>query len=121
MTSTLAGVRAGAFAMLAALLVTGAPVCSAEMIGAEQVAPAQGQAQVDRAKVQEFLDRANVREKLQAMGVTGLAARDRVGAMSEEEVHALAQRIDSLPAGGALSQSDWILILLVSILVILVL
>jgi hypothetical protein len=33
-------------------------------------------------------------------------------------VHALAQRMDAMPAGGSLSQNDIILILLVAILVL---
>ena len=56
-------------------------------------------------------------QRLQALGVEGVVAKDRVAAMSEEEVHALAQRIDSMPAGGALSTTDMMLILLVAILV----
>ena len=35
-----------------------------------------------------------------------------------DEVHALAQRMDAMPAGGSLSQNDIILILLVAILVL---
>lgn len=97
-----------------------APLAHAGMIGADQAMaePAQAQADPDRAKVQQFLDRANVKERLQALGVDALNARDRVNAMTDAEVHALAQRIDAMPAGGALSQNDWILILLVAILLI---
>jgi hypothetical protein len=36
-------------------------------------------------------------------------------------VHALAQRIDAMPAGGNLSQNDWILILLLVILLVVIL
>ena len=39
-----------------------------------------------------------------------------MAALSDAEVHALAQRIDSLPAGGALSNQDLILIVLIAIL-----
>lgn len=97
-----------------------APLARAEMIGADQAMeqPAPGQAETDRAKIQQFMDRANVKEKLQAMGVDVLHARDRVNTMSDVEVHALAQRIDALPAGGALTQYQWILVLLVIILLV---
>ena len=81
-------------------------------------APAASQADLDRAKVQQFLDRATVTEKLKAMGVDALNARSRVDSLTDEEVHALAQRIDAMPAGGALSQNDLILILLVALIVI---
>lgn len=72
----------------------------------------QSQAEQDRVKVQE---------KLEAMGVETLLAKDRVAALSEQEAHALAERIDSLPAGGTLSQMDMVLILLIAILVAIVL
>ncbi|MFL6692683.1 MAG: PA2779 family protein [Ramlibacter sp.] len=121
MTSTLAGFRAVVATMLFALLATATAVSRAELMDAERTTQPQSQSELERAKVRDFLDRANVRERLQAMGVDGLAARDRVAAMTEEEVHALAQRIDMLPAGGALSQTDWMLILLVAILVVLIL
>ena len=76
------------------------------------------QTEADRAKVREFFDRANVMERLTALGVTGLSAQSRVDALTPAEVHAMAQRIEGMPAGGALSQSDWILILLVAILLV---
>ena len=78
---------------------------------------AQSQAQADRAKVQSFVDRADVRERMQALGVQGVVAKDRVAALNEQEVHALAQRIDAMPAGGAFSTTEIIIILLVVILV----
>jgi hypothetical protein len=109
----------GLIAMLAAAMIAQGSMVHAEMIGPEAV-PVQSQAEQDRAKVQNFVDRATVKERLQTMGVSGIVAKDRVGAMTEEEVHALAQRIDAMPAGGALSNNDLILILLIAILVALV-
>lgn len=78
----------------------------------------QDQLDRDRAKVREFMDRSNVKERLQALGVGGLTAQARVDALTPEEVHAMAQRIDTMAAGGALSQQDWMLILLVAILLV---
>jgi hypothetical protein len=102
-----------------ALALQAAPV-QAEMIGAEKAmeSAAQEETDSDRTKVQRFLERANVKERLQAMGVDALNAHERVKAMTDAEVHALAQRIDTMPAGGALSQTDWILILLVVLLLL---
>jgi hypothetical protein len=71
----------------------------------------------DRAKVREFIERSNVKEKLQALGVSGFWAQSRVDSLSQEEVHALAQRIDGMPAGGTLSQMDLVIVLLIAILV----
>ncbi|MDN0075400.1 PA2779 family protein [Crenobacter sp. SG2303] len=89
---------------------------SAEMISTQDVATVQ-KIQADREKVRSFLDRAAVKEKLQAMGVQAAFAKNRVDVLSDSEVELLAQRIDSLPAGGSLSSTDIIIILLVAILV----
>lgn len=95
------------------------PLAQAEIVDTEALAAAApSQAELDRAKVQAFMDRANVKERMQAMGVSGLVARDRIASLNEAEVHALAERIDTMPAGGALSNTDLILILLVAILLV---
>ncbi|HXD40988.1 MAG TPA: PA2779 family protein [Ramlibacter sp.] len=110
----------GLIAIFATAMIAQTSIVRAEMISADRLAQ-PSQAEQDRAKVQSFVDRANVKERLQAMGVSGLVAKDRVAALTEEEVHALAQRIDAMPAGGALSNNDLIIILLIAILVALVL
>lgn len=99
----------------AAMLIL-APVARAEIVETQALATPT-EAEQDRAKVQSFVERATVKEKLEAMGVGGLLAKDRVAALSEQEVHALAERIDAMPAGGSLSQMDLVIILLVGILV----
>jgi hypothetical protein len=112
----------GLITILATAMIAQGSIVHAELIGPEAVSiPIQSQAEQDRAKVQNFVERANVKERLQAMGVSGLVAKDRVAALTEEEVHALAQRIDAMPAGGDLSNADLILILLIAILVAIVL
>ncbi|ANQ83618.1 PA2779 family protein [Azoarcus olearius] len=93
------------------------PALHAELVTTPQAA-AQASADADRAKVQQFLEQATVKERLQAMGVDGLAAADRVAALDQDEIHALAQRIDTMPAGGAITTTEWILIILVAILVV---
>lgn len=108
-------VRLVTLAVVTALALQ-APLARAEIVGTEALA-AQSQSEQDRAKVQAFVERATVKERLEAMGLSGLAAQDRVGALSQAEVHALAQRIDAMPAGGNLSNQDLIIILLVAILV----
>lgn len=106
--------------LLALLLSAQMPAARAGLIGADEAA-GTSQSEVERAKVQSFLERADVKQRLQALGVDALASGDRVAALSDAEVHALAQRIDTLPAGGALSNQDLILILLIAILVALLL
>ena len=101
---------------LSTLLAFQAPAARAEIVDTDALAT-PSQVELDRAKVQSFVDRANAAQRLQAMGLSGLVARDRVASLSEAEVHALAQRVDTLPAGGDLSNQDLVLILLVAILV----
>jgi hypothetical protein len=45
------------------------------------------------------VNRTHVADQLQAMGLTPQAAQERVAALTDAEVAALADRIDSLPAG----------------------
>jgi hypothetical protein len=116
--------------LLVAVLGLQLPVAHAEMLGPEavqqeqaanQAAPQPSQAELDRAKVKQFLETNDLKNRLAALGVDGLNASRRVDAMTHEEVHALAQRIDSLPAGGALSDRDIILVLLVTLLLVVLL
>ena len=108
-------------ALLAALLLLLPPLAAqAGMIGTQE-AIAEQTLQADRDKVSEFLNRADVEERLQAMDVPAALARSRVDALTPAETATLAQRIDALPAGGALSGNDFIIILLVALLVVLIL
>lgn len=116
MTPLVSMIRRLMFALLAATMVMGSPVLRAEIVTTDALTTAS-QADQDRAKIQSFMDRATVAEKLKLMGVEGILAKDRVNALSEQEAHAMAERIDAMPAGGNLSQSDMILILLIAILV----
>ena len=107
----------GLITTMSVLMLAQAPLAQAEIVDTLAVAP-QDQAEQDRAKVDAFIERANVKERMVAMGVSGLVAKQRVESLSEAEVHALAQRIDTLPAGGNLSNTDLILVLLIAILVV---
>jgi hypothetical protein len=84
--------------LLMALMVW-APMqfAQAGMIGTEQVASAASQA--DRNTVLQFLGRAEVTSQLQSLGVDASTAKDRVAAMSDQEVQSLADKIQSMPAG----------------------
>ena len=75
--------------------------------------------QADREKVRVFMNRADAERSLKALGVQPELARQRVDALSDEEVVRIAGTIDTLPAGGNLGQTDLIIILLVAILVVL--
>jgi hypothetical protein len=68
---------------------------------------------------QELLNRAEVEDGLKKLGVVPADARQRVNAMTPEEVRTVAGRMDTLAAGGEASKTDWIIILLGVIVVIL--
>jgi hypothetical protein len=70
---------------------------SAGMIGTDQVASAGSQA--DRNTVLQFLGRADVTSQLQSLGVDPATVKDRVAAMTDQEVQSLAGKIQSMPAG----------------------
>ena len=74
----------------------------AGLIGADQAAA--GTPNQDRAFVLGTQDRAEVQAQLQSFGVDPAAAQERVRAMSDQEVHALAQDIQTAPAG---AMSGW--------------
>lgn len=54
----------------------------------------------DRAKINAFLDRADVLSQLQQQGVTANEAKARVNALTDNEAHMIAGKLDQLPAGG---------------------
>jgi len=102
--------------VIAMSLVFSAQTVKAGMISTEQVLSAE-KIRADREKVQSFMNRADVEKQLQTLGVPAEAAKSRVDALTDSEVETVAGKIDLLPAGGALSQTDIILILLIAILV----
>ena len=54
----------------------------------------------NRDTVHEFITRDDVAKELQAMGVSPVAAQERVAVMTQEEVNRLAGHIDTMPAAG---------------------
>ncbi|MFZ5467766.1 MAG: DUF6627 family protein [Pseudomonadota bacterium] len=60
----------------------------------------QAQQKMDRAGLGALLDRQDVQDQLVAMGVDPAAARERVAAMTDEEVRQLNKGIQEMPAGG---------------------
>ena len=77
----------------------------AGMIGADQAAVATS-AQADRASVLNLINRSDVASQLQTLGLDPQTAKDRVAAMTDNEVSSLAGKLDSLPAG-AWSNGWW--------------
>jgi hypothetical protein len=96
--------------LVASLLTLSFHTAQAGLIGAEQAA---GQAPSDRALVLSALDRAEVASQLLAAGVDPSAAKQRVAAMSDQEVRGMMQDIQSAPAG-QLDTGGWIAVLVVA-------
>jgi len=107
------------------IVALGAALClqtssvMADLVTTDKMAP-QSQVEADKLKIETFVERAEVKERLQALGVVETMSRERVAAMTDEEVHALAQKIDTMPAGGRVHDSDLILVLLIVILILII-
>lgn len=54
----------------------------------------------DRARISAFIDGTDILAQLQDQGVTATEAKARVNALSDDETHAIAGKLDQLPAGG---------------------
>ena len=97
--------------LLVALMIwTPYQIATAGMIGTDQVVTSTTQA--DRTTVLNYLTRGDVQNQLQSMGIDAASAKDRVAAMTDQEVSSLAGRINSMPAG-AMSDGAAILLIVV--------
>lgn len=84
--------------LIASLAFAAAGAARADMIATEHVVTSTRQASGD--PVQTFLTRSDVAYQLRSLGVDRSSAEKRVAAMTDEEVRAVAGKLDSLPAGG---------------------
>ena len=72
---------------------------SAAMIGSEALVQASRR-DATEARVLETLSRPALVQQMEKLGVDPVAARERVAALTDDELAALDQRLDRLPAGG---------------------
>jgi hypothetical protein len=93
--------------LIALMIWTPYQFATAGMIGTDQVVAST--AQQDRDAVVGFLTRSDVQRQMQALGMDPSNARERVAAMTDQEVQSLAGRIQSLPAGGI--NDEWTLVI----------
>lgn len=77
----------------------------AAMIGTDQVAASTAD-QATRDKVLNFVQRGDVVKQLETLGLSPATAKERVNAMTQEELSRVAGQIDSLPAGA--DSGGWI-------------
>ena len=97
-------------ALVISMLALSFQAANAGMIGADR---AVNSAPVDRAMLLSVLDRAETTAQFQAQGIDPAMARARVAAMTDEEVQAMAQDIQTAPAG-AMSDWAWVAVILIA-------
>ncbi len=90
----------------------------AGMIATDQVVTSAA-AQANRDKVRDFVARADVQKQMEVLGLSAANAKDRVDALTDEEVQRIAGKIDALPAGASSSSGWWIAagVIIIAILV----
>lgn len=87
--------------VIVSMMAMGLPIqsASANIVEADQV-NSHALAMQDRAKINAMIDRQDVLAQLQKQGVTPAEAKARISALTDEEAHAIAGKLDQLPAGG---------------------
>ena len=85
--------------LIAMMIWTPYQIATAGMIGTDQVVTSSSQA--DRTSVLNFLSRSDVSNQLHLLGIDATNAKDRVAAMTDEEVQSLAGRINAMPEGAS--------------------
>lgn len=105
-------------ALLGAVLY--ARPASAGLVGTEEIAGA-AQAAEARARLQFLAERPEVAKQLQTLGIAPHEAADRVAAMSDAEVVSISGKVGALPAGGAMTNTELLIVILLVVLVALAL
>ncbi len=104
-----------AICQILAVLMAWTPfsIAQAAMIGTDHVVASTSEA--DRAAILGFVGRAEVASQLQSFGIDPATAKERVAAMTEEELRAVAGSIDALPAGGNLHGYGALLVIIIAV------
>lgn len=94
--------------VVVALVATTTPTpVQARIVGTEEALAAAAAADAtavrgyDRASIDALFARDDVRAQLESLGVDPQQARERVQALDDAQVQALAERLDQMPAGGS--------------------
>ena len=93
-----------------------APCAHAGMISTPDATPS-----AERERVKALVARPELAKELEKRGIKPADVQARIDAMTDQEVHALAGRIDALPAAGDITTQEWLLIIIVILLVIIIL
>ena len=103
-------------AILMIVILTPCQTVLAKMVTAETLLDA-GRVSDARAYVQAVFSREDVRAAMAAQGIDGREAMLRTLALSDSEILAIADRMESLPAGGSTGET----IIIVSLIIFVVL
>jgi len=93
-----------------------APYAHAGMISTPDATPG-----AERERIKKLVARPDLAVELKKMGIAPEQVQGRIDAMTDQEVHALAGRIDALPAAGDMTTQEWLLVIIVILLVIIIL
>jgi hypothetical protein len=96
---------------LSLLLLVAVPQARAALIETEDL---------ERERVKAMLERPEIQAEMQKMGVAPADAAARVDAMTAEELRSLAGRLDSLPAGGRVSDQTLLIIIILILLIVII-
>lgn len=91
----------------------------ADLISTETIAP-QSSVAGKRDHVKATMARPELAKKMSALGVSPDEIQGRIDAMTDREIVALSDRIDTLPAGG-LSDQNWLLVIIAVLLLVIAL
>jgi hypothetical protein len=76
------------------------------------------QAAQDRERIKALVARPELAQALEKLGIAPENAKARVDAMSDAEVRTVVGKLDLLPAGGALSNTDFLLVVIIVVLIV---
>jgi hypothetical protein len=99
--------------LVVAMMALSFQTAQAGMIGTEQAAAGSGAA-TQRSLVMSVLDRAETAAQLQAQGIDPAMARERVAAMTDQEVKQIAGDMQTAPAGAGLNTGGWLAVIVIA-------
>jgi hypothetical protein len=99
--------------LVVAMMALSFQTARAGLIGTEQAAADSGAA-TQRSLVLSVLDRAETAAQLQAQGIDPAMARERVAAMTDQEVQQLAGDMQTAPAGAGLNAGGWVAVIVIA-------
>ena len=109
------------YLVFAMFLIGIAPRVDAAMSPSEIIAASQTDRAADLERIQRALEMKVVKERLEKFGLTAEEANARLDALSDSQMHQIAQQVDDLRVGKDSAFGVVIALLLIAILVIVIL